>query len=131
MAADEGNRSQSGKAASRPPLPQGLTHHGAPSDSFYPQLLLLTLPPFRSLLLRWQLPCFPFHSRLVGYAATAAEKVWKLTFDTGRQYFGHTTHRESRSEVTQQKVFFWATRRLIHKSVRGEGERRWQAHSFC
>ena len=46
-----------------------------------------------------------------------------MTFDTA-QYFGHTTHRESRSEVTQQKVFFWATRRrLIHKSVRGgEGE---------
>ena len=38
-AADEGNRSPSGKAASRPPLPQGLTHHGAPSDSFYLRLL--------------------------------------------------------------------------------------------
>ena len=124
-AADEGNRSQSGKAASRPPLPQGLTHHGAPSDSFYPRLLLLIRPPFRTavfiLFLLLAIALFFLSFSFVDPATPAAEKVWTLAFDTA-QHFGHTTHSEPRSKVTQQKVFFWATRPLIHKSVRGGRE---------
>ena len=80
-AADEGNRSPSGKAASRPPLPQGLTHHGAPSDSFYLRLL-----PTLLLQLSSQAGLFDFlFCRLVSHPLT------QKYFEVGFRYFDGTS----------------------------------------
>ena len=68
-AADEGNRSQSGKAASRPPSPRDLHTMEHPQTPFTPDSSYLFGRHFgqrcSSCFYCSQLPCFAFHSHLL------------------------------------------------------------------